>query len=844
MRGSSGVGYTPRRFNPTQMTRSGRIIRNLAAALLVLLGIGVITGWWIVRRAVPTLDGSVSVAGLGDGVIVDRDQWGRPWIRAKSTEDLVLAQGYVTAQDRLWQMDLLRRAAAGELSEIFGGVALEFDKENRILGMSEAAERAAADSNGEIRGLLDSYALGVNRYIEQHSNKLPIEFVLLGYKPRPWKPADTYLVSLYMYKTLTSTWKSKLNRQWITERVGADKARDMFVVDSPLDHYIVGGPATGGAHSPAAVRTKRPSSASLGGSEMPPFAAEQWGVARALLGQFDDESSEIIGSNSFVANGSRTASGKPLLANDTHLGLAMPGIWYLVHLSAPGWNVAGFALPGAPLVIIGHNERVAWGFTNSNADVQDLFIEKFQSENSRYYWANGAWVEANARQEKIHVRGKADVVVTVAVTRHGPIVHRDPQGEGNRSYALRWTALDPGGLDFGFPLLGRAKNWNEFMEVTRHIAGPGQNTIYADVDGNIGFTVPARIPIRSRGDGTLPAPGETDEYEWSGYIPFDELPRTLNPSEGIIATANARTIGPEYKHFVSDRWAGPYRTARLYELLQGRDGLTPADCNEIQNDILSLPNKFLSEQLILATRSNRPMDARVKALIEKLKSWDARARADSVETSFVEFTRHALFHNLLAPLLGDETSRYELWEPRSVYNNVWWRDKVFLENILRTRPTSWLPKGFADYDSLLIDSANEAVSQLTKATQESNPSRWTWGRMHPLDMTHPLGRGNALHSALSIGPYETGGTIDTVKAMGVGHGPAMRFVADLSNFDNSLMEITAGESGHFASPYYRDQFPDWFAGRGIAAPFTEAAAEKTRAHRLFLLPAGQNLTAH
>src|ERR1700731_2771104 len=311
LRGSSAVGYTPRRFNRIHMTRTTRAIRNVIAALLVLLGIGVIAGWWTVRRSLPTLDGSVSVAGLRDGVIVDRDQWGRPWIRAKSAEDLVMAQGYVTAQDRLWQMDLLRRAAAGELSEIFGGVALEFDKENRTLGMRGAAERAAADSSTEIRGLLDSYALGVNRYIEQRRGRLPFEFTLLGYKPRPWTPADTYLVSLYMYKTLTSTWKSKLNRQWITERVGADKARDMSVVDSPLDHYIVGGPATGGAHSPAAVRTKRASSASLGGSEMPPFAAEQWGVAQALLGQFDDESSEIIGSNSFVVNGSRTASGKP-----------------------------------------------------------------------------------------------------------------------------------------------------------------------------------------------------------------------------------------------------------------------------------------------------------------------------------------------------------------------------------------------------------------------------------------------------------------------------------------------------------------------------------------------------
>jgi penicillin amidase len=810
----------------------------------VLLGIALLAGWWVVRRSLPGLDGSVSVAGLRDGVIVDRDQWGRPWIRAKSAEDLVMAQGYVMAQDRLWQMDLLRRAAAGELAEIFGTVALEFDKENRTLGMREAAERAAADSNAEIRALLDSYARGVNRYIEGRGDKLPIEFTLLGYQPREWTPADTYQISLYMYKTLTSTWKSKLNRQWITERVGADRARDMFVIDSPLDHYIVGGAAGGPPHSPAPEHAKLGVHVSAVSGNAPPFASQEWEAARAFLDQFEEESSEIIGSNNFVVSGSYTASGKPLLANDTHLGLGVPCIWYLIHLTAPGWNVAGFALPGAPLVIIGHNDRIAWGFTNSNADVQDLYIEEFSPSSPLSNRANGKWSPATVRKEGIRMRGEKAIPLEVIVTRHGPIVHRDPPEQGGRAYALRWTALEPGGLDFGFPLLGRAKNWDEFIEVTRHIAGPGQNTIYADVDGNIGFTIPARIPIRASGDGSLPVPGDTDEYEWKGYIPFEDLPRTWNPANGMIATANARTVGPRYKYFISDRWAGPYRTARLYQLLEGRRGLLTADCDAIQNDILSLPNKFLAEQLILATRSNRPMDPRVKALIEKLKSWDARAAADSIETSFVEYSRHALFHNLLAPLLGDETSEYELWEPRSIYNNVWWRDKVFLENILRTRPVAWLPKGFADYDSLLIDSANEAVAQLTKVTQEGNPARWSWGRLHQLDMSHPLGRGAALHSALSIGPYETNGTIDTVKAIGVGHGPAMRFVADLSNFDNSLMEITTGESGQFASPYYRDQFPKWFAGHGIPAPFSEGATDKARAHRLFLLPTSVSPPSH
>ncbi|MFZ3214971.1 MAG: penicillin acylase family protein [Candidatus Acidiferrales bacterium] len=817
------------------MTRASRILRNLLAALLIIVGAVLLLGWWLAHRPLQQLDGTVALSGLQSTAIVDRDQWGRPWIQARSLQDAVTAQGYVMAQDRLWQMDLLRRAAGGDLAEIFGPVALSFDRENRTLGMRQAAERAVTDASPEIRALLEAYARGVNDDIARRGNKLPIEFLALGYRPRPWTPADTYLISLYMYKTLTSTWKEKLNRQWITEKVGADRARGLFVSDSPLDHFIVGGTPSAPARRAAAAS---PADSAAIAAE-PPFAPAAWYAARNYLAQFEEESSEIIGSNNFVVSGAHTASGKPLLANDTHLQLSAPALWYIVHITAPGLNVAGFALPGAPLVIIGHNDRIAWGFTNSNADVQDLYIERFSAADPlQYSGAGGKLLAADVRREVIPVRGKPAFNFDVLVTRHGPIVHRDPPGEGGRAYALRWTALEPGGLDFGFPLLGEAQNWNAFIETTRHIAGPGQNTIYADVDGNIGFTIPARIPIRASGDGALPVPGDTDAYEWKAYIPFEDLPRVLNPPDGIIATANARTVGPAYKYYLSDRQVAPYRTARIYELLSGRTGLRPEDCNAIQNDVVSLPNRFLAGVLLQAAKTRQPADPRAQRLITNLGDWDARAAADSIETSFLEYTRHALFRHLLQPYLGDEISKYELWEPQGVYNDVWWRDKIFLENVLRERPQAWLPSGFANYDDLLMASADDAVAALQKQTGEAAESAWNWGRLHPLDMVHPLGRSGLLHRFLSIGRYQQGGTLDTVRAMGVGHGPAMRLVADLADFDQSLMEVPTGESGQPASPYYRDQFPEWFAGRGIAAPFTAAAEDKVRAHRLLLLPAG------
>lgn len=831
--------------------RGSHWLRYLFAGFLLILGAGFLLGWWMIWRPLPQLDGVVSLAGLKQPVLVDRDAWGVPWIQASSVEDLETAQGYVVAQDRLWQMDLLRRAAGGELAEIFGSVALPADRESRTLGLRVAAETAAARMDPATRKIIEAYAVGVNRYMQERAGRLPIEFTVLRYKPRPWTPADTFLISAYMWKTLTTTWKAKLNRARITAMVGRERARDLFVEDSPLDHFIVGGPAAGmqspgrrSARPGAGVSTIQTAAARdsdwRAGTAPAPRDAERtvaWSAARDFLSQFESQTSEIIGSNNFVVSGEHTASGKPILANDTHLEFSLPGIWYIVHLTAPGWNVAGFTFPGSPLVVIGHNDRIAWGFTNSNAEVQDLYIESFNPANSLEYKANGNWVRAERRREVIHVRGEADDALDVVLTRHGPIVHRDSAEEGGRAYSLRWTAVEPGALDFSYPLIGRARNWDEFLQEMSKIAGPGQNGIYADVEGNIGYVMAARIPIRKSGNGDLPVAGDTDDFEWTGTIPFGELPRVLNPREGIIATANARTVGPAYKYFISDRWAGPYRTERIYQLLGARKDLRPADANNVQNDIVSLPDKFLAQQLFAASQKAQPKDPRAKALLERLKNWDGSTAADSVETSFVENSRHALMAMLLQPYIGERMERYELWEPQSEYDDVWWRDKVFLATVLRDRPAAWLPKNYADYDALLLVAADAAVERLARASSDGDPAHANWGQLHALEIYHPFGRSGFLRRILSIGPIEQGGSLDTVRAMGYQHGPAMRFVADLSNWDQSLMEIPAGESGQYASDHYRDQFPEWFAGRGISAAFSAAAEGRARVHRLKLLPA-------
>lgn len=792
--------------------------------------------WWIAHRALPQLDGSIALPGLAAQVRVKRDAWGRPHITASSVEDMAMAQGYVTAQDRLWQMDVLRRVGEGEISEVVGvgprGVALTSDRLFRTYGIKQAAERDAAALDPESRALFEAYARGVNAFIASHQNRLPWEFVALGYKPRPWTPADSLAIVGYMCRTLSNTWPQEIDRAWVTQKVGPDRAAQLFSQDSPDDRVIVGGAPPPGdpANSVSTSDVDRAGNVAPGFSPAFPSLRSVSPAARAESEAFSflagsDENNEDVragtGSNNWVVSGAHTSTGRPLLANDPHLEFTMPDIWYAVHLTAPGWNVAGVALPGEPLVILGHNDRIAWGFTNDGADVQDLYVETFDSANPENYRANGQWLKADVRTEEIKIRGQAAQQFDVYTTRHGPVVERD----GNTGYALQWSALQPGGLSHSYLLMGRAQNWQEFKDALRDVVGPAQNAVYADVDGNIGFIVAAKIPIRKKGDGSVPVPGDTDDYGWTGYIPFDELPQVYNPPGGIIATANARVVGPNYPHYLTDRWAAPWRTERIYDLLSARNNLSPADMNEIQNDVLSLPDQRLAAALVQASRAALPQDTRTHDLLARLANWDGLAEANSAEDPFVIATREAFLRNVLSPYLGEDTDRYS------------WRSAVFVDWLLRERPANWLPQGFRNYDELLIHSADDAVAQLAAETHNSDPSAWTLGARNALAIYHPLGRAGILRRLFSIGPLPQSGDVFTVKAMTHTHGPSMRFVADLSDWDHSLLEITAGESGQFLSRNYKDEFSEWYAGRPIAAPFSEAAEESARVHTLLLNPA-------
>ena len=627
------------------MLKALRIIGWLLTIVLLIAGFG---AWWFVYRPLPQVDGTLALPGLKSEVTVERDIWGVPHIRAASLNDLVEAQGYVMAQDRLWQMDLLRRVGRGQLSEILGAELVKIDTQFRTLRIAAAADREAASLEGESKEALEAYARGVNAFLDEHQGSLPIEFKLLNYKPARWKPADSLVIAGYMYQTLTNTWEQDLDRSKVIEHVGADRAKDLFSQDAAMDHFVVGDPNSQDAGSeqsrnpdeedddddmvPDAVLKASHSSPSA-----PNFADLTSALAPGVANWIRESQADIrhtLGSNNWVVSGAYTTTGKPLLANDTHLELTIPPIWYEAHLTAPGWNVKGFTLPGGPLVVIGHNDRIAWGFTNNGADVEDLYVESFNPANPNEYRVKGEWKKAEIDDEVIHVKGKPDEHLRIVVTRHGPIVHR----EGDKSYALRWTATEPGGLSNTYYYLGKAQNWNQFRDVLKKVWGPAQNAVYADVSGNIGYVMGARVPIRKKGNGSVPAPGDTDDYEWTGYIPFEQLPQILNPPSGLIVTANARVVGSNYKPYLTDHWEEPYRTARIYDLLHDKHDLRPTDMLRVQTDIYSFPDAFVGEQLVAASHSVTPKDDRTKQLIAATKDWNGIATIDSSVVPFLTYS--------------------------------------------------------------------------------------------------------------------------------------------------------------------------------------------------------------
>lgn len=810
-----------------------RVLFWFLFAVLAILAGAAAYAWFVAYSALPQLDGRLQISGLSAAVTVTRDSHGVPDIEASSLEDLFFAQGYVTAQDRLWQMDVMRRYGAGELSEILGEDRLKIDREQRILGLRAAARRSLQMAGPRDHAFLEAYARGVNAYIGTHGHRLPIEFRILGYAPKPWLAEDSVVIANVMVKDLNYQYFfDALAREKILAKLGPELTADLYVNrswhDRPptvlRDDLAEPQNNTGDSDDDDDDDDSGPDN-SVTQTASPPHAPQSLPVEAQPV-----EDSPINGSNDWVISGVHTVTGKPLLANDMHLGHQMPNLWYEAHLHAGTFDVAGVTLPGMPYVIVGHNQRIAWGFTNVGPTVTDVYIENLNQQGE--YQIPGGWMKPEHRVEIVHVKGKPDVTVDVKNTRHGPIIAELVPGE-TRPLALRWTLYD--GLRMPFFDVNAAQNWEEFRHAFSQLDAPGQNVVYADVDGNIGYQATGKIPIRAAGDGSLPVSGADNAHEWVSYIPFERLPSIYNPPSGIIATANGRITPDGYPNSISMEWEAPWRTERIYHVLESGRRFSAADMLALENDIHSEADLFAAERLVYAVdHASKPL-ARAKQAADLMRGWDGRMLASSAAPTITEKSMRELQRLLLEPKLGsapaDPAKQDEVLSWKTY---AWEMQSVWLENILIHHPRSWLPDQYANYDELLT-AAVEATVNSPQAPKDL--ASWRWGAFNAVEIQHPiLGKIPVLKYWAGPGVQEQSGSGYTVKAVTRHHGPSERFIANLADLDQSMLNTVTGQSGNFLSRSYMDQWKAWYEGTTFNLPFSKKTVEAAKAHQLLLEP--------
>ncbi len=787
---------------------------------------------WLSRGRQPKRDGRQVVGGLQAPVEIKRDRWGIPHLYAECIPDLFFGQGWVHAQDRLWQMEFNRRVVAGRLAEVLGPVAVPLDRWMRTLTMRRVAEAEASLLNAETRAVLEAYAAGVNAGMA-HS-PLPVEFTLLRHQPEPWTVADTLGWIKMMSWALSVNWETELLRAQLVARLGAERAAELeppyfdrwpCVIPAGVDYTAIG-----------------------------VSALERSQAARSFTGP---PAGAGLGSNNWAVAGWRTASGHPLLANDMHLPMTAPAIWYENHLAGGGLNVTGVTFPGIPGVVAGHNGHVAWGFTNGFPDVQDLYMEHLRREDGRVLAEyNGTWYAAELLHEAIHVKGGATVVEEVIVTRHGPIINRlAPDLAGEQPLALRWTSFEPDTMMQGVLEMNRARNCQELRQALRHWAAPVQNVVYADVEGNIAYSFPGRMPIRAKGDGRMPVPGWTDEYEWVGYIPFEQLPHLYNPPQGYIATANNRVLDDDaYPYYLGRETTMGDRAQRIVELIESRSQIDIPFIRRMQFDQVSPSARVIARHLGQLT----PDDPELAAVAGLMRGWDGALLADSPAAAVYQVFIRRIIRLMLSSKLGDGDKRQpagaDLAEryagrgptpvlaERSMFGE---RSLEWLQHTLADPHAHWFDLGQGETRDDVLRLALLGTVEYLKAELGPAMSDWAWGKLHKLTYRHNLGGVKLLERLFNRGPYPLGGDGTTLWATtSNAHdlntddivGPPFRMIVDLGDVRNSLGLLAPGQSGRPGERHYDDQAQAWFSGEYHPMLFTQADVERATQHRLWLVP--------
>jgi penicillin amidase len=800
----------------------GILVLILAVSVLLLILIP-----YNIIRSFPKTEGQIQVPGLDAPVDVYRDSYGVPQIYASTPHDLFFAQGYVHAQDRFWQMDFWRHLGSGRLSELLGESLLETDQFLRTLGFARVAQQELETFDPTSMAILESYSAGVNAYLEEHQGAdLSLEYLVLkavnaDYQVEPWQPLHSMTWGKAMAWDLGGNLDGEIEKALLLGALTPEQVADLvppYPEDKPV---IVPG---------FQIEASQANHEMIGGQQRDSL----FNLTQTVKDKFDLLDQVIgprgvgIGSNSWAISGDRTTSGKPLLANDPHLGAQMPAIWYEVGLHCTQrtaecpYQVTGFSFAGVPGVIIGHNEKIAWGFTNVGPDVQDLYIEKINPENPNQYEVNGEWLDMELVNEEIELPGGEIKDLTVRYTRHGPIISDTTYLEddfassagvempANSALALRWTALEPYHIFRAIWRFNRAANWDDFREGTRDFAAPAQNLLYADVDGNIGYQMPGKIPIRAKGDGSLPVPGWTDEYEWIGYIPFEELPYSFNPPEGYIVTANNAVVDADYPYLIATVFAHGYRAQRIVDMIQDSPGLIDTDyIQEMQGDDMDLNAEILVPILLKI-----PVGIENEIYRQLLENWDYQADMESPAAAMFE----VFWKNLLQITFQDELPEEYMPEGGSRWFEVF-------ANLVEKPDDAWwdIPATtpIENRDFIFSMAFAAAVEEL-EGTLGADPEQWTWGDLHTLNLVNPsLGSTGipVIDLLFNRDGYRISGGTAIVNATGwsatseepyaVRSLPSMRMIVDLSDLSNSLTMHTTGQSGHAYSDHYADMTDPW-----------------------------------
>lgn len=773
------------------------------------------------KPALSELDGDLHLPGLSAAVIVRRVDHGVPHIEAANENDLFLAQGYVTAQDRLWQMDSYRRYTFGELSEVFGPSQLEHDKAQRVLQIRVTARRIFASLSTSDRARVDLFARGVNEYIEQHRETMPPEFTLLSYSPRPWTGEDSIGIGLMMVQGLDTHFDAKMGREHISAKLHDAKLEaDLYPVGSRRDHPP--GDESKPRQTKEIASSLVSSCESKAESSLPGVTSEAQSedllAMRRSLGMPDCNECNS-GSNNWVIAGRYTESGMPLLSNDMHLTLLVPDIWYMVDLKAPGYHVAGVTMAGVPGIVAGHNEHVAWGITALYGDVQDLYVETLDGKGN-YRATDGSWQPLTVNHEFIAVRGGPGERIEVESTAHGPLLNPILKNE-KRPIALKWTIFDAALNVMPTYELGKTSNWTEFSKVLSKWCWPTENVVYSDDHGVIAYHAAGKIPRRP--GGLIGVPIQDTAHEWNGFIPYKEMPSAVNPPSGILATANSRVTRDGTAYPLSLNWGDPYRTERIYKALQGRAHLTRRDMLAVQTDIYSELNQRLGRRFAEAIDRTAGADDRLRTAAALMRTWDGRMSVDSAAASLAARARVTLWDLILEPKLGDEAKEY-IWSERDVAQ----------EQIVFSGSLDWLPSGYASWDALLVDAIRRAIAD---KSAPADLAKWSYGSWHRIDLQHPLAMLLSLKGQIAgTGSNPLGGDETTVNQETGSVGPSQRFTMDWGDPDGSTENLVMGESGNPQSPYFRDQWQHWYEGTTFSVPFTRKATTEQTRHSLRLLP--------